>query len=108
MSDLLSAIHEEVDRMTEKELLGLKEFLATYPTRSDSVLRNAPWDDEAETEEERLAVAEAREWLEQNGGQGIPDEEIWREFGLEPGQVSGESAMNSERDVRSAEDQPTG
>ena len=84
MSDLLSEIHEEVDRMTEKELVGLKEFLATYPDRLGSVLRNAPWDDEPETEEERKAVAEAEEWLEQNGGEGIPHEEVCREFGFEP------------------------
>ena len=75
-------IHEEINRMTEDELLGLRRFLATYPDRIGAVLRNAPLDDEPETEEERLAVAEAEEWLKQNGGKGISHEQVMRELGL--------------------------
>ena len=80
---ICAEIHEEIDRMTEDELFGLRRFLATYPDRIGSVLRNAPLDDESETEEERLAVAEAEEWLKQNGGKGIPHEQVMRELGLE-------------------------
>ena len=69
--------------MIGDEVVGLKEFLATYPVRLGAVLRNAPWDDEPETEEERLAVAEAEEWLKQNGGKGIPHEQVMWELGLE-------------------------
>ncbi|MDE0106802.1 MAG: hypothetical protein OXN96_03280 [Bryobacterales bacterium] len=83
MAEIRAALHEEIDRMTEGELVGLKEFLATYPDRLGAVLRNAPWDDEPETEEERLAVAEAEESLKQNGGKGIPHERVMRELGLE-------------------------
>jgi hypothetical protein len=46
-------------------------------------LQNAPLDDEPESDEERLAVAEAEEWLRQNGNQGIPHEEAMRRLGLE-------------------------
>ena len=41
-SEMRSALYEEIDRMTEDELVGLKEFLATYPDRLGAVLRNAP------------------------------------------------------------------
>ena len=56
-----AALYEEVDRMTDDELVGLQEFLATNPDRLGAVLRKAPWDDEPETQEERLLVAEAEE-----------------------------------------------
>jgi hypothetical protein len=46
-------------------------------------LLNAPLDDEPETEDERQAVAEAEEWLRQNGNKGIPHEEAMRRLGLE-------------------------
>ncbi len=59
MTDIRREVHEEIDRMTEDEVLGLKKFLATYPDRLGAVFRNAPFDDEPLTEEERLAVAEA-------------------------------------------------
>ena len=48
----------------------------------DIALRDAPFDDEPETEEEREAVAEALEWLAQNGG-GIPHDEAMRRLGLD-------------------------
>ena len=48
-----------------------------------AALRNAPIDDEPETEEEKQAVAEAREWLAQHGGKGIPHREAMRRLGLE-------------------------
>ena len=43
-------------------------------------IRTAPLDDEPETEEERVAVAEARAELAR--GEGIPAAEIYREFGV--------------------------
>ena len=51
MSDSRRELHEEIDRMAEEELVGLKNFLATYPDRLGAVLRNAPIDDEPESEE---------------------------------------------------------
>jgi hypothetical protein len=44
---------------------------------------NAPADDEPETGEEKQAVAEARVWLQRNGGEGIPHDEAMRRLGLE-------------------------
>ena len=82
MTDIRSELHEEVDRMNEQEMLGLKEYLASYPSRLAAFFRNARWDDEPVTEEDRLAIAEADEWLKQDGGEGIPHEEICRRHGL--------------------------
>ncbi|MCC6365039.1 MAG: hypothetical protein IT165_16100 [Bryobacterales bacterium] len=45
-------------------------------------LAAAPIDDEPETEEERRAVEQSKEWLRQRGGKGIPHEEVLRDFGL--------------------------
>ena len=42
LSEMRAALYEEIDRMTEDELVGLKEFIATYPDRLGAVLRNAP------------------------------------------------------------------
>ena len=69
--------------MTEEELRGLKDFLATYPDQFGAFLRNAPWSDEPLSEEDKKAIAEGEEWIKQNGGRGIPHEEIERELGLE-------------------------
>ncbi|MYB52082.1 MAG: hypothetical protein F4X77_07765 [Acidobacteriia bacterium] len=83
MSDIRKEVHEEIDRMTDRQVAGLKKFLATYPSPLAAACRNAPESDEPETEEEARLVAEAEEWLRQNGGKGIPHEEIKREFRLE-------------------------
>lgn len=82
MSGIRSELHEEIDRMDEKELLGLKKFLATYPDELGAFLRTVPWDDEPLTEEDEKALAESEEWFRQNGGKGIPHDEVMREHRL--------------------------
>ena len=82
MTDIRKQVHKEVERMTEGEVLGLKKFLATYPDRLGAILRNAPWDDEPWTEEDERAWAEADKWLRENGGRGVPHEEVFRRHGL--------------------------
>ena len=79
--DIRKEVHEEIDRMTDQEVRGLKEYMASYPDPLAALFRNAPIDDEPYTQEEQRLVAEADEWLRKNGGKGIPDEEITREFG---------------------------
>lgn len=83
MTDIRKEVHDEIDRMTERQIAGLRKFLATFPSPLAAACRNAPESDEPETEEEARLVAEAKEWLRQNGGKGIPHEEIRREFRLE-------------------------
>ncbi len=83
MADLCAELHEEIDRMATRDLAGLKEFLSTYPDRLCAAMRNLPYDEEPVTEAEMEAMGEALEWLEQNGGRGIPHDQVMREFGLD-------------------------
>ena len=83
MSDIRKDVHEEIDRMTDEEVGGLKGYLATYPDPVAAAFRNAPYEDEPISEEEERLVAEAEEWFAQNGGKGIPHAEVMRDLGLE-------------------------
>lgn len=83
MTDMRRGVHEEIDRLPDEQLTGVKEFLASYPTPLDAACRNAPVCEEPLSEEEERLVAEAEEWLRQNGGKGIPHEEVMRELGLD-------------------------
>lgn len=83
MTDIRKDLHEEIDRLPDKHVAGVKEFLASYPTPFDAAHRNAPVSEEPVSEEEERLVAEAEAWLRQNGGKGIPHEEVVRELGLE-------------------------
>jgi len=57
-------------------------LLETIVDPVTAALRNAPIDDEPETEDEKQAATEACEWLNRNG-KGIPHEEAMRRLGLE-------------------------
>ena len=74
--------HELIDRLPESQLSALVGLLETIVDPVVSVLRNAPADDEPETEEEKQAVAEARGWLATCGGKGIRHEDAIRRLGL--------------------------
>jgi hypothetical protein len=74
--------HELIDSLPEAQLSAVVGLLETIVDPVNAVLRNAPIDDEPETEPEKQAVAEAREWLKRNG-KGIPHEEAMRRLGLE-------------------------
>lgn len=83
MSNTRQQAHQLIDRMPETQLSGLVQFLETIIDPVAAALRNAPLDDEPETEEEKAAVTEARTWLKNNGGKGIPHAEAMRRLGLE-------------------------
>ena len=68
--------------MPETQISGLVRFLETIVDPAASALRNAPFDDEPAVEDE-VAAAEARSWLENNGGKGVPHAEAMRRLGLE-------------------------
>jgi hypothetical protein len=74
--------HQLIDCLPEAQLSALVGLLETIVDPAASALRNAPIDDEAETEQEKQEVGEAREWLRQNGGRGIPHEDAMRRLGL--------------------------
>jgi len=75
--------HELIDRLPETQLSALVGLLETIVDPVAAGLRNAPIDDEPETEEERQAVDEARSRLKRNGGRGIPHDEAMGRLGLE-------------------------
>lgn len=75
--------HDLIDRLPEAQLSALVGLLEAFVDPVEAALRNAPIDDEPESEEERLAVAEARAQLVRRGGKGIPHDEAMRRLGLE-------------------------
>ena len=75
--------HQLIDRMPETQLSALVGLLETLVDPVAAALRNAPIDDEPESEDERQAAGEARDWLARNGGKGIPHAEAMRRLGLE-------------------------
>jgi len=77
MSDREHA-HELIDRLPDAQLSGLVQFLETIVDPVGAGLRNAPLEDEPETEAERTAVAGALQWLRDNGGKGVPHAEAMR------------------------------
>ena len=81
MTDMRSDLHDKIDRMTDQQVKGVKEFLSAFPSPLGATCRNAPEAQEPATELEVRLIAEAYEWRMRNGGRGIPDEEIEREFG---------------------------
>ena len=81
MSDTRQQAHQLIDRLPETQLSGLVQFLETIVDPVTAALRHAPLDDEPETDEEKAAVSEARQWLQHNGGKGIPHNEAMRRLG---------------------------
>ncbi len=74
--------HQLIDQLPEAQLSALVGLLETIIDPVSAALRNAPLDDEPISEEEECAVEEAREWLRNNGGRGIPHEEVVAELGF--------------------------
>ena len=83
MNDAREHAHELIDRLPETQVSGLIGFLETIVDPASAALRNAPPDDEPESEEERREVATAHQWLARNGGKGVPHEEAMRRLGLD-------------------------
>ena len=82
MTDPRQHAHQLIDRLPETQISALVGLLETIVDPVATALGNAPMDDEPETEDEKQAVAEARVWLQRNGGKGIPHEEAMRRVGL--------------------------
>ena len=83
MTDPRRQAHHLIDRLPETQLAALVGLLETIVDPVAAALRNAPIDDEPETEEEKQAAAEAHVSLQRNDGKGIPHEEAMRRLGLE-------------------------
>ena len=83
MTDPRQQAHQLIDRLPETQLSALVGLLETIVDPVAAALRNAPTDDEPETEEEKQGVGEARDWLARRGGKGIPHDEAMQRLGLE-------------------------
>lgn len=83
MSDSRQQAHRLIDRLPEEQISGLVRFLETIVDPVTAAVEAAPPEDEEISEEEHRAADEARQWLKQNGGRGIPHEEAMRRLGLE-------------------------
>ena len=75
---------ELIDRLPPTQLSAVVGLLEAMLDPVSRAIANAPVDDEPETEAERQAVAESKDWFERHGGQGIPHEEVLADFNLTP------------------------
>jgi hypothetical protein len=80
MSNPKEHAHELIDRLPRSQLTAVVGLLEAMLDPVSRAVAQASSDDEPETEEERRAVAEAKEWLEHHPG--IPFEEVLADFGL--------------------------
>jgi hypothetical protein len=80
MSNTKEHAHELIDRLPRSQLTAVVGLLEAMLDPVSRAVAQASSDDEPETEEERRAVAEAKEWLEHHPG--IPFEEVLADFGL--------------------------
>ena len=83
MTDSREQAHQLIDRLPETQVTALVWLLETIVDPVAVALRDAPDDDEPETEDEKQAAAEAHDWLTRRGGKGIQHEEAMRRLGLE-------------------------
>lgn len=83
MSESRQHAHQLIDRLPESQVSALVGLLETIVDPVTAALRNAPFDDEEESDEERAAVDQARRSLERNGGKGISHAEAMRRLGLD-------------------------
>jgi hypothetical protein len=70
MSDTRHHVHELIDRLPPAQLTAVAGLLESMLDREEI------------GEAEQRAVDEAKQWLRENGGKGIPHEEVLAEFGL--------------------------
>jgi hypothetical protein len=74
-------LHELVDRLPADQAIAAQEMLEGLLDPVSRAIASAPFDDEPESEAERLAVAEADAWSKQHP-EGIPFAEVLAEYGL--------------------------
>ena len=81
--------HELIDQLPPHQLSAVVGLLEAMIDPIARKLAAAPIDDEPETEEERRAIEQSKEWLRERGGKGIPHEQVLQDFGLTMGDFRG-------------------
>lgn len=80
MSDPKQHAHELIERLAPNQVTAVVGLIEAMLDPVSRAIAQAPLEDEPETEEERRAVAEAKEWLRCHPG--IPFEQVLADFGL--------------------------
>ena len=78
-------LHELVDRLGPGQVQAVRGLLEVMLDPVSRAIGNAPVDDEPLSPEDARALAEAREWLEQN--KPIPHEQVLEELGITPEEI---------------------
>jgi hypothetical protein len=81
--DTRQEIMSLIDGLPQQELHAVKRYIQYVRDLQDPFLRSlaaAPWDDEPLTEEDRIAIAEAKEDI--TAGRVISAEELKKELGI--------------------------
>ena len=76
--------HELIDRISTAQASAVVGLITSMLDPVDRAIANAPFEDEEISEEETRAVAASKAWLAEHPGEGIPHEEMLREFGINP------------------------
>lgn len=83
MNETREQAHQLIDQLPDTQLSGLVQFLQSIVDPVAAALQNAPLDDEPETGDEKFAIDDANDWLNNHGGKGIPHAEAMRRLGLD-------------------------
>jgi hypothetical protein len=81
-SDIREHVHTLVDQLPPAQLAAVEGLLSAIVDPVANSRANAPVDDELLTEEEGQAIRRSEAWFIENGGKGIPMEEVLGDFGL--------------------------
>jgi hypothetical protein len=81
-SDTRQRVHALIDRLPPAQLAAIEGLLTVMIDPAAPGLRNAPLEDEEISEGEAEGIRRSEEWFRDNGGKGIPMEEVMAEFGL--------------------------
>ena len=76
--------HELIERISTAQASAVVTLITTMLDPVDRAIANAPFEDEPISDEENRAVAASKAWLAEHPGEGIPHEEMLREFGINP------------------------
>ena len=68
MTEIRKEVDEEIDRMTDRQAIGLSKLLAADASPLAAALRTAAESNEPEPADGSRLVVEAMEWLRKNAG----------------------------------------
>jgi hypothetical protein len=73
--------HELIERLAPNQVSAIVSVLQAMLDPVAKAIVGAPFDDEPETAEERLAVAKSKEWFQKQSG--ITNDQVMTDFGID-------------------------